>query len=83
MSNLAFQCDNPSLITSSLYGQCGGSGPCEALANVYYEAVRAFGREAPEAVDTASIDTSAYEEAVEIYEAEVKKAQEKGELPQL
>lgn len=50
---------------------------------MYYEAVRAFGREAPEAVDTASIDTSAYEEAVEIYEAEVKKAQEKGELPQL
>lgn len=67
----------------SLFGQCGGSGPCEALANVYYQAVRAFGREAPEALDTASIDTSAYDEAVKIYEAEVEKAQAKGELPKL
>lgn len=76
--------DGGDLLTKcSLYGQCEGSGPCEALANVYYEAVRAFGREAPEAVDTANIDTSAYEKAVEVYEAEVKKAQEKGELPQL
>lgn len=66
-----------------MYDQCEGSGPCEALANVYYQAVRAFGREAPEAVDTASVDTTAYDEAVKVYEEEVKKAQAKGELPQL
>lgn len=71
------------LTKPSLYGQCEGRGPCEALANVYYQAVRTFGREAPEAVDTASVDTTAYDEAVKVYEAEVKKAQEKGELPQL
>lgn len=71
------------LTCCSLYGQCGGSGPCEALANVYYEAVRAFGREAPEAFDTDEVDTSAYDEAVKVYEAEVEKAQAKGELPKL
>ncbi|KAG9251335.1 phospholipase A2 [Emericellopsis atlantica] len=76
---------------SDLYGQCAGEGAqgaCEALANVYYQAVRWFGREAPATADTAAkVDAEEmpveYKEAVAAYEAEVKKAQDEGKLPQL
>ncbi|KAI6783458.1 uncharacterized protein J7T54_005487 [Emericellopsis cladophorae] len=76
---------------SDMYGQCAGEsaqGACEALANVYYQAVRWFGREAPAAADMAAEADSEempaeYKEAVAAYEAEVKKAQEEGQLPQL
>ncbi len=73
----------------SLRYQCAGKffeAGCRALALVYYQAVRAFGREAPSAAlafdDEASsaavtIDDEAYNAyvaAVEAYNAEVEKA---------
>jgi len=73
-------------LLSSLYYQCQGvsaKGACQALADVYYEAVRRFGggdatkREEQEEVDRA------YEEAVARYEKAVKEAQEEGLLPVL
>jgi hypothetical protein len=72
----------------SLYYQCSGvstESVCRGLANVYYEAVRAFGRRdashrvASEA--SSAEEFAAYEAAVAEYEAEVKKAQEAGLLP--
>ncbi|KAJ6445265.1 phospholipase A2 [Purpureocillium lavendulum] len=66
-----------------LYYQCqgvGAKGACEALADVYYEAVRKFG-----GGDASKREDSdgAYEEAVARYEAAVKDAQEQGLLPVL
>jgi hypothetical protein len=74
-----------------MYGQCAGNsnqGACEALANVYYQAVRWFGREAPAAAEKAAEadseeEPAEYKEAVAAYEVEVKKAQDEGKLPQL
>ncbi|POR33000.1 Uncharacterized protein TPAR_06818 [Tolypocladium paradoxum] len=71
---------------SDLYYQCGqvwAQGACEALAEVYYAAVRQFGggdatkRETQEELDRA------YDEAVAAYNAAVKAAQEEGLLPVL
>ncbi|GJN72528.1 hypothetical protein PLICBS_006601 [Purpureocillium lilacinum] len=71
---------------TDLYYQCQGvsaKGACQALADVYYEAVRRFGggdatkREEQEEVDRA------YKEAVARYEKAVKEAQEEGLLPVL
>lgn len=81
-------------ISPSLNFQCDGvtiKAPCRALADVYYAAVRAFGgsdatpgmRVSAAAADAAVDDelVRIYEEKVAIYEAAVKEAQDKGELP--
>ncbi|KAK4117908.1 hypothetical protein N656DRAFT_774132 [Canariomyces notabilis] len=65
-----------------LYYQCAGSsvrGVCEALAEVYYAAVRAFGGETQPGKRDEEL-VKIYEEKVAIYEKLVKEAQEKGEL---
>ncbi|KFH40954.1 hypothetical protein ACRE_083510 [Hapsidospora chrysogenum ATCC 11550] len=62
---------------ADLYYQCSGeAAACKTLADVYYAAVREFGRKKP-----AGVVSSEYRDAVAAYEKEVKKAQEKGELP--
>jgi hypothetical protein len=68
------------IVCCSLYYQCSGvsaESVCRGLANVYYEAVRAFGRNLP----TSEGATTEYQEAVAEYEAEVAKAQAEGLLP--
>lgn len=71
-------------MTRSLYYQCDGEsaqGACEALANVYYEAVRRFGRSGAD-TDAADLASSTeYQQAVFEYIAQVQKAQDAGELP--
>ncbi|KAI9164104.1 hypothetical protein HJFPF1_05740 [Paramyrothecium foliicola] len=72
---------------TDLYYQCDVSGSgslCRGLANVYYNAVRAFGRSAAtsEALRTADNElVRVYEESVAEWEAALKEAQEKGEVP--
>lgn len=68
--------------TCSLYYQCrsvGAKTACEALANVYYTAVRAFGgsTQAGRRVDGL---VKEYEDAVAIYNKLVAEAQASGEL---
>lgn len=71
----------------SLNFQCDGvfiKPPCRALADVYYAAVRAFGGGDATPGLRAFVDPELeriYEEKVAIYEAAVKEAQDKGELP--
>lgn len=76
-----------------MFYQCRNQSPkgvCEALANVYYTAVRNFGRSSVPAglakVSTADApemseeDADAYNKAVEAYEQAVKEAEEEGLL---
>ncbi|KAH7324423.1 prokaryotic phospholipase A2-domain-containing protein [Stachybotrys elegans] len=61
--------------------QCSGEsqqGACEALARVYYQAVRWFGRETP-AVTTEELPEE-YLDAIAEYEAELEKARAAGKL---
>jgi hypothetical protein len=63
----------------SLYYQCQGvsaKSACQALANVYYEAVKEFG-----GGDASKRDAADYERAVAAYNAAVKEAQAQGLLP--
>lgn len=53
-------------------------GVCEALADVYYAAVRAFGGSTQSKRDEDLVKV--YEEKVAIYNQLVAEAQEKGEL---
>lgn len=67
----------------SLRYQCAGQtweSACRALALVYYQAVRAFGRSAEHGVAQAASSEAfeAYEAAVEAYNVEVKKIQARG-----
>lgn len=77
------------LTYTSLYDQCAGEsaqGACESLADVYYAAVRAFGREAAEGVEATSAseeDVKEYNARVTVYKYKVAEAQGKGELPAL
>jgi hypothetical protein len=72
---------------TDLYYQCNVSGSgslCTGLANVYYAAVRAFGRSAAteQAMSVADDElVEAYRVAVAEYEAAFKEAQAKGEIP--
>ncbi|GAB1312542.1 Secretory phospholipase A2 [Madurella fahalii] len=66
---------------TDLYRQCGSvsaQSVCEALAEVYYAAVRAFGGETQSKRDEDLVQV--YEEKVAIYNKLVAEAQEKGEL---
>ncbi|KAK4149633.1 prokaryotic phospholipase A2-domain-containing protein [Chaetomidium leptoderma] len=66
---------------TDLYYQCRSSsvkGVCEALAEVYYAAVRAFGGSTQGKRDDAL--TQEYEDKVAIYNKLVAEAQESGEL---
>lgn len=71
----------------SLYFQCQTSSVqsvCNALADVYYAAVRAFGGgdASPGKREQSQEDLVAvYEEKLEIYNNAVKDAQDKGLLP--
>ena len=76
------------MLVYSLYNQCSTVnqvGPCEALAEVYYAAVRAFGREAPSTAKSASDADSEliqeYEDRLATYKAVVAEARVKGDLP--
>jgi hypothetical protein len=69
---------------TDLYYQCSSvslSSICRALADVYYAAVRAFGGD--DATPGRRDLVSDYEDAVARYDALVKEAQAKGELPVL
>ncbi|KAH6691468.1 prokaryotic phospholipase A2-domain-containing protein [Plectosphaerella plurivora] len=72
LADLNFQCDGVTI-----------KGPCRALADVYYAAVRAFGGgdATPGRLAADSELLKIYEEKVAIYDAAVKEAQDKGELP--
>ncbi|PNP59722.1 hypothetical protein THARTR1_00601 [Trichoderma harzianum] len=71
----------------SLYFQCQTSSVqsvCNALADVYYAAVRAFGGgdASPGKREQSQEDlVKVYEEKLEIYNQAVKDAQDKGLLP--
>lgn len=68
-----------SLTHNSLVFQCTNNGygaTCKALAQVYYLAVRAFGRVAGDSPAAAE-----YEAALATYEALIAEAIEKGEDP--
>jgi hypothetical protein len=71
----------------SLYYQCRSTsvqGICNALAEVYYAAVRAFGGDDATPGKRADDElVRIYEEKVAIYEALVQEAQESGDLPVL
>lgn len=79
--------DKTATYISSLYHQCSteyAKSACEALADVYYYAVRMFGRVAVASLaeaDIADEDAQAYADAKARYDALVKEAQAKGELP--
>ncbi|KAL2157083.1 hypothetical protein VTH06DRAFT_7039 [Thermothelomyces fergusii] len=70
---------------SDLYYQCesvSAKSVCRALADVYYAAVRAFGRSIPEP-EAQNVDeelVKIYEEKLAIYNKAVEEAQAKGEL---
>lgn len=68
----------------SLYFICKSESPqtaCEATANVYYEAVRAFGRKKPdEDVPAEGQRFTAYHQAVEELNEQVEKAKAAGVL---
>lgn len=66
----------------SLYHQCssvGARGVCEALADVYYAAVRAFGGSTQSEKRDDDL-VREYEEKLAIYNKLVAEAQDKGEL---
>lgn len=69
----------------SLYYQCRSSsvqGICNALAEVYYAAVRAFGGDDATPGKRADEElVRIYEEKLAIYDALVQEAQESGDLP--
>ena len=56
---------------------------CRALANVYFGAVRLFGGFAAGVGKRDEAATAEYKKLVAIYEDEVRKAQEVGDLPLL
>ncbi|KND91867.1 hypothetical protein TOPH_03264 [Tolypocladium ophioglossoides CBS 100239] len=71
---------------NDLYFQCGqvsAKKACEALADVYYAAVRRFGGGDATKRETQEELNKAYDEAVVAYNAAVKEAQEEGLLPVL
>ncbi|KAH8898065.1 hypothetical protein GQ53DRAFT_742237 [Thozetella sp. PMI_491] len=71
---------------SDLYYQCQSvslKSICNALADVYYAAVRAFGGGDATPGKREEDLVAIYEEKLAIYNALVKEAQEKGELPVL
>jgi hypothetical protein len=68
-------------VRNSLYYQCrsvSAKSVCEALANVYYAAVRAFGGSTQSKRDEDLVKE--YEEKLAIYNKLVAEAQESGEL---
>lgn len=70
----------------SLYYQCDGvtaQGVCEALAEVYYAAVRAFGGDDATPGKRDEDLVAIYNEKVAIYDEAVKQAQDEGVLPVL
>ena len=70
----------------SLYYQCTSvtaKGVCNALADVYYAAVRAFGGDDATPGRRGEDLIKVYEEKVAIYEKLVEEAQQRGELPTL
>lgn len=71
----------------SLYYQCTSvsvKAVCNALADVYYAAVRAFGgSDATPGKRTEDDLVKVYEEKLAIYNKLVEEAQQNGELPQL
>ncbi|KAK4170931.1 prokaryotic phospholipase A2-domain-containing protein [Triangularia setosa] len=71
---------------TDLYYQCSGvtlSGPCRALADVYYAAVRAFGGgdASPGKRETHEELVKEYEEKLAIYNALVAQAEADGLIP--
>ena len=71
---------------ASLYHQCAqvfAKGACEALAEVYYAAVRRFGGGDATKRETQEELNKAYDDAVVAYNEAVKQAQEEGLLPVL
>ena len=70
----------------SLLYQCtsvSAKSVCNALADVYYAAVKAFGGDDATPGKRGEDWVKIYEEKLEIYHQLVAEAQEKGELPQL
>jgi hypothetical protein len=74
-------------LRSDLYYQCDVSGSgslCRGLADVYYRAVRAFGRNAATAEAKSAADSELvqeYEQAVAEFETAMHEAQKRGEIP--
>ncbi|KHN94108.1 p15 like protein [Metarhizium album ARSEF 1941] len=72
---------------TDLYFQCQqvkARGVCKALANIYYAGARLFGgrdQKPGKRMDQESV--SEYQRLIEIYEEEVRKAQNSGDLPLL
>lgn len=87
MERRNFAAYNANSVLRSLYFQCEevrARFACRALANVYYAAVRVFGgRDQTPGKRRNDADSREYEELVAIYEEEVRKAQEIGDLPML